>query len=130
MTRLVTARRLSPWRHRIAPTGSFSFTAAVRVIDGVHCYTANVRTDSTPTRPTRLAERNIFVLDVSDLADGRATFDGHAAHFTGRHAQLGVQTFLRQQLRERTSRARHLSALARPQLDVMNLRAKRNAANW
>src|SRR5207248_1311681 len=104
MTRLVTARRLSPRRHRIAPAGSFSFTTAVRVIDGVHSHTANVRTNSAPTRASGFAKRNIFVLDVSDLADGRATFDGHAAHFTGRHAQLGVQTFLRQQLRERTSR--------------------------
>src|SRR5687767_5169410 len=93
VTRLVTAVRLPPGRHRIAAARGFSFTAAVRVIDRIHRDAAYMRSNSLPARATRFAERNVFVLDVADLSDSRATLDRHAPNFARRHAQLRVQTF-------------------------------------
>ena len=94
VTRLVAARRLSPGRYRIAAARSFTFAAAVRVIDRVHRDAANVRPHSLPARAAGFTERNIFVLDVADLSDGRATHNRHAPNFARRHAQLRVISLL------------------------------------
>src|SRR5690349_10668537 len=90
VTRLITARRLTPGRHRITAAGSFSFTTAVRVIDRVHRDAAHVRTNSFPTRSTGLAQRNVFMLDIAHLAHSRAALNRHASNFPRRHAQLRV----------------------------------------
>src|SRR5207247_1256522 len=127
--RLVSARRLSPWRHRIATAGSFAFAAAVWMVHRIHRYAANVRPDSPPARASRFTQRNVFMFDVADLAHSRAAFNRNAPHFARRHAQLSVIAFLRQQLRKRSGRPRHLSAFAWSQLDVVNLRAQRNVSN-
>src|SRR5436190_16669947 len=82
LTRLVTTRRLTPGRHRIAAAGSLTFTTAVRVVHRVHRHAAHVRANPFPTRTPRLAERNIFVLDIADLANGRPALNRHAPHFT------------------------------------------------
>src|ERR1051326_8796835 len=81
-TRLVSARRLAPRRHRITAAGSFSFTAAVRVVHRIHRHATHVRANSFPTGTTSLTQRNIFVLDITNLPNGRATFNRHAPHFT------------------------------------------------
>src|SRR5258708_18083650 len=94
--RLVSARRLAPGRYRIAAAGGLAFTAAVRMVHGIHRHAAHVRSDTTPTRASRFAQRNVFMFDVSYLAHGRATFNRHAPYFAGRHAQLCVTTFLGQ----------------------------------
>src|ERR1041385_992034 len=84
LARLVTARRLAPGRHRIASGGSLAFIAAVRVVHRIHRHTAHVRTNSFPTRPACLTQRNIFVLDIADLAHGSAALNRHPPHFTDR----------------------------------------------
>src|SRR5439155_24840850 len=71
---------------------------------------------STPFPSTTLF-RSIFVLDIAHLAHRGAAFNRHASHLARRHAQLRVLAFLGQQLRERSGRACHLSAFARPQFD-------------
>src|SRR5436190_10882215 len=65
--RLVAPRRLAPGRHRITPARGFSFATTVRMIDRVHRHAAHMRAQATPARSPRLAERNVFVLDVADL---------------------------------------------------------------
>src|SRR5262245_20745459 len=89
----VTAGRLSPGRYWIAPTGSLSFAATVRMIHRIHRHAANMRPNSFPTSTSRFTERNIFVFDIAHLTYGGATFDWYAPHFTGGHAQLRKLTF-------------------------------------
>src|SRR5437667_7806272 len=129
MTRLISARRLAPWRHRISSPGSFSFTASVRVVHGIHRHAAHVWANAAPARASGFTQRNIFVLDVSHLADSRATLDGHAANLAGRHAQLRMISFFGEQLRKGPRSPRHLAAFAGPQLDIMNLRTQGNVTD-
>src|SRR5205809_4665822 len=75
LARFVTACWLAPGRDRIAATGSLAFTTAMRVVYGVHRHATHVRAKSLPTRSTRLAERNVFVLDIAHLAHSRATLN-------------------------------------------------------
>src|SRR5688572_2016306 len=124
--RLVTAGRLAPRRHRIAAAGGLAFAAAVRMVHRVHRHAADFRPQTFPTRSSCFAERNVFMLDVADLAHRRFANERHAPHFTRRHTQLRVVAFLRNQLSKRARRARHLSAFAGTQLDVVNLRAERD----
>src|SRR5579885_901045 len=123
---LVTASRLSPRSYRITTAGCITFTAAVRMIHGVHRNAANVRTNSTPSRASGFTERDVFVLDIANLTNRRHTVDDHATNFARRQAQLRVIAFLRNQLGRRTGAANHLSAFTRSQLDIVNLRAERN----
>src|SRR5215468_4089477 len=78
VTRLVAACRLTPRSHRIAATGSLSFTTTVRVIHRVHRNAAHVRANSAPAIATGLAERNVFMLDVTNLTNRRAALNRHA----------------------------------------------------
>src|SRR2546423_630942 len=131
LARLVAARRLPPGRHGVTTARSLSLTAAVRVVDGVHGDAADVGPDAVPARAPGLAVRDVFVLDVADLTDGGVADDGHAPNLARRHAHLSVVALLRHQLREAARRAHQLSALARPEFDVVNLRAERAASrSW
>src|SRR6185369_7777633 len=124
--RLVTTRRLAPGRHRITSTGSLAFTAPVRVVNRVHRHATNLRTQTHPARTASLAERNVFMLDVADLAHRRSANERYTSHFTRRHTQLCVTAFLRHELREGSGGTRHLPALAGTKLDVVDLRAERD----
>src|SRR5207237_9611454 len=99
------------------------------VVNGVHGDAADVRAYAVPARAPGLAVRDVLVLDVTDLADGRVADDGHAPNLARRHTHLRVVAFLRNQLREAARRAHQLSALARPEFDVVNLRAERDVAD-
>src|SRR3954466_9528636 len=63
---LVTLRRLTPWRHRMAPARRLAFTAAKRVVDRVHRHAAHVRALAEPAAPPCLADRHVLVIDISD----------------------------------------------------------------
>src|SRR5437764_2365931 len=126
---LVAARRLPPGRNGVPTATGLSFAAAVRVVNGVHGYAADVGPDAVPARAPGLAVRDIFVLDVADLTDGRVADDRHAPNLARRHTHLSVVSLLRNQLREAASRAHQLSALARPEFDVVNLRPQRNVSD-
>src|ERR1043165_6693456 len=52
--RLVTLRRLTPRRHRVAAAGRLAFTAAERVIDRVHRHAAHVRTLADPAAAAQI----------------------------------------------------------------------------
>src|SRR5215813_7340334 len=108
VTRLVTARRLTPGRHGIAAARSLSFATSVRMVHRVHRHAAHMRPNSLPAGATRFAERNVFMLDVPDLTYRRATLNRDAPDFPGRHTQLCISAFFGQQLGERSGRAGHL----------------------
>ena len=64
-----------------------------------------------------LAQRMLF---IADFTDRRATFDVHAADFTGAQPQLGVTAFARQQLDRSASGSCDLGTLARQHFDAVN----------
>ena len=68
-SRLVTARRLAPWRYRIAAAGSFTFTTAVRMIHRIHRHASYLGPQALPARSPGFTQGNVFVLDVADLSD-------------------------------------------------------------
>src|SRR5437764_8470932 len=129
LARLVAARRLPPGRHGVTTARSLSLAAAVRVVDGVHGDAADVGPDAVPARAPGLAVRDVLMLDVADLTDGRVADDGHAPNLARRHAHLRVVALLRDELGKPARRAHQLSALARPEFDVVNLRAERDVAD-
>jgi ribosomal protein S19 len=110
----------------MASARGLTFTTAVRVIDRVHRDAAIVRHLPQPAGFTGLAERNVFMFDVANLADGRHAFHLHAANFARRQFQQCVFGFARNQLCLCTGRTRHLRTLSRPQLDVVNHCSRRN----
>src|SRR5579884_560057 len=119
-------RRHAPGRDRVAAALRLPLAAAVRVVDGVHRGAAHGRTLAEPAAAARLADRDVAVLDVPDLADGRAAGEEHAAHLARRQPQRRVAAVLRDELHARAGRARHLAALPGLQLDVVHERARRD----
>src|SRR6186713_3106311 len=72
--RLETLRQLSPrtdWMVTAAAALRFTLTAAHRVIDRVHDHAAHVWTPALPACATGLAARDVHVINVADLPDGR-----------------------------------------------------------
>jgi hypothetical protein len=69
-------------------TLGFAFTTTVRVVDRIHCRTANVWTPALPTVPSSLANANCIVLGISHLANRRSTLTRYAANFATRQLQL------------------------------------------
>src|SRR6185437_6195593 len=81
-SRLIAAGWYTPGRHRITTTGSFSFTATMRVIDRIHGHAAHVWANALPTGASGLTKRNVLVLDVANLPNRRPANQRHASHFT------------------------------------------------
>src|SRR3954468_24170611 len=108
---------LTPRAHRVATAGGLALTTAVRVVDGVHRHTAHRRALALPAHAAGLAPVDVGLLGVADLADRGAAADVDVADLTGRHAQLGVRTVLRDQLHRRAGRAGDLRAATGTQLD-------------
>src|SRR5581483_3770446 len=119
-------RRHAPRRHRVAAALRLALAAAVRMVDGVHRGPAHCRPLAAPAATPRLAAGDVLVVDVADLADGRAALQRDAAHLAGGQAQDGEAGVLRDELDSRPGRPRHLRALARLQLDVVDERARRD----
>src|SRR5579863_7283221 len=68
--RLRAQGRESPRRLRMIAFHA-PFAAAVRVIDRIHRYAAHRRPAAVPARAAGLSIGHVFVVEVSDLADGR-----------------------------------------------------------
>ncbi len=92
----------------------------------IHRHAAHMWTNAFPTRPSGLTKRNVFVLDVANLANRRPANQRYAPNFAGRHSQLCVVAFFGNELRKRARRPCHLATFAGTQFDVVNLRAQRN----
>src|ERR1700722_1979136 len=120
------AFRLTPRANRVATTGGLALATTVRVVDRVHGHATHRRALALPAVAARLAELDVAVLGVADLADGRAALDGHPANFTGRHAERRVRAFLGQQLDPGAGRPRDLGAATGAHLDRVDDRAGRD----
>src|SRR5204862_7949468 len=68
--RSLAERRHPPRRDRVPPTLRLPLAAAVRVVDRVHRRAPDRRTLALPAATARLAAGLVFVVEVSDLADG------------------------------------------------------------
>src|SRR5215469_6325350 len=102
----------------------------MRVIDRGHRDPAIVRALAQPALASGFANRNVLVLNVAHLAHRRHTVNQHPAGFTGRQLKQRVVPFFGHQLGLCSGRARHLRAFARPQLDVVHRRARRDVPQW
>src|SRR5688572_10330662 len=104
---LVTQRRLSPGRHRVI-TLHAALASAMRMIDGIHHHTADRRTYAHVTHTSRLAQRDVFMVEVANLSDRCHADHIHQANFARRQLYVSVCAFLRDQLCTRASAPCHL----------------------
>ena len=98
----------------------------MRMVVRVHRDTARLRTASEPAAAACLADGDVLMLEVADLADRRTAVDVHAADLAGRHAQERIVAFLCHELCRRARAADELCALADLQLDGMDDRTERD----
>src|SRR6266702_6300882 len=108
---------LTPGRDRVATTGGLALTTTVRVVDRVHCDTADGRALALPPHAAGLAPVDVALLGIADLADRGAAAQVDVADLAGRHTQLGVRTVLGDELDAGAGGARDLGPAARAQLD-------------
>src|SRR5262249_16495460 len=94
--------------------------APVRMVHRVLRRAADGRELAAPASAACLAARDVLVIDVADLAHRRATGERHAAHLPGRQPEDAVALVLRDELDARARRTRHLAALARLHLHVLD----------
>src|SRR3984957_15305778 len=120
------ALRLAPWADRVATTGGLAFATAVRVIDRVHGHATNRRSLALPAVTPRLADLDVALLGVADLAHGRAALRADPPDLARRHAQGRVAGLLGQQLDAGPGRPRDLRAATGPHLDRVDDRAGRD----
>src|SRR5271167_108706 len=66
VTRLESARRLAPRRHRVPAAGGLTFAAAVRVVNRVHGDPTVVWAPPEPAAAAGLAKRHVFVVDIAN----------------------------------------------------------------
>src|SRR5262245_31425267 len=96
------------------------------MVDRIHNDTTHRWTDSHMALTAGLADGHVFMIEISNLADRRHTFDVNQANFTRRQLYMCVTALFRYQLSCRTCAPRHLTAFAGPQLNVVNGCAERN----
>jgi len=110
----------------MATTLRSAFTTTVRVVDGVHRRTTNVRTTSQPTGTAGLAQANVHVIAVSDLTDRGTTGARNTANFAAWQQQLSPVGFpsLERRLSART--AAHDGTATGTHFDATNRGSQRN----
>src|SRR5512143_1408063 len=116
----------APRRCRMASSRGLALAAAHRVVDRVHRDAAVVRLPSEPAVAAGLADGNVLVLEVSDLADRGVAVHTHAPELARRHTEERVRSLLRHELSAGPRRAGHLAAAARLEFHVVHDRAERD----
>jgi len=81
-------------------------------------------------RTAGLAEALVLVIDVAHLADGGHAAHVHATDLPGGQPDECLRAFLGHELRGGAGRADDLPATAGDELDVVELRAQRDVAEW
>src|SRR4051794_29479091 len=99
----------------------FPLATTERMVHRVHRHAPHVWTLAHPAAAPRLADRDVFVIDVADLADRRETFHADLPNLARRHLHRGVLAFFRDELHRGSRAARDLSPLARLELHVVQL---------
>src|SRR6516225_5458520 len=121
----VAQRGYTPWSQRVI-TLDAAFPSAMRMIDGIHHDPAHCWTNSHVTRTSGLSDRDVFVIEISDLADRGHAIDVDEPYFSRRKLHVSVGAFLGHELRRSAGAASHLRAFSGTKLDVVNGRAERN----
>src|SRR5215469_5463277 len=98
------------------------------MVDWVHHHPAHVRATPTPARTSSFAARHIHVIDISYLANRGEAVLVKAPDFTRGQLHQRIAVFEVIQYCLLPGAARDLSATARSQLDIVDVRAKRNRA--
>src|SRR5208337_5271199 len=70
LARTISLGRNAPRSAGMPPPGASTLTAAHRVVHRVHRNAAHVGSFTSPARAPGFSVRNIFMVDVADLADG------------------------------------------------------------
>src|SRR5689334_16643604 len=98
LARAVAERGLAPRSLRVATWPCLALATAMRMVAGVHRRATDLGALTQPAAAARLASRLVFVLDVTDLADGRLTADVDAAQLSARHPDDRVVAFFGKEL--------------------------------
>jgi hypothetical protein len=89
-----------------------TFATAMRVIDRIHHYTANMGTLALPSGTTRFSHHDVFVIHISDLTNRCHTGRQYLAHFTGLKTNLDIGAISAHDLSRTTSTPNQLTTLA------------------
>src|ERR1700758_2819128 len=96
------------------------------MIDGVHYHAAHMRSSTSPASAPRFAARNVHMINVANLANGREAVLMNPANFPRRHFHERVPGFQCSKRRLLSGAARDLTATSRSQFNVVNICAERN----
>src|SRR5262245_46899205 len=124
VTRLMTLGRNAP---RCDPVLAALGATAMRVVDRVLGNAAGMRADAEPAAAAGLADDDVLLVRVRHRADGGEAIEMDLAHFAGAQADQRIVDVAADQLHESAGGPRQLPALFRPQLDVVDDRADRDA---
>src|SRR4029434_6708931 len=94
---LVALRRLAPRSHRMVAL-ALALAAAHRVIDRIHDRAADRRAEAAPADATRLADRDVPVVEMAALADRRHARQRDQPHLARGQLERGALAFLREEL--------------------------------
>src|SRR5271155_3729582 len=125
LARLVSLGGLAPRR-----LGMVSFrlalATAVRMVNRVHRNSTHMTALAEPSRAPGLADRNIFMVEIADLADGGAAIRLHHPLLARRQLEQRHLALFGHQLSLHTGAARELGAGARLHLDCVHDGAERD----
>jgi hypothetical protein len=88
--------KLTPRADRMMPAAAafaLALAASHGVVNRVHYHTANVRPSTQPTGSSSLTARNIHVIGITDLPDGRVSVLVDLSDFTRRHPHQSITGF-------------------------------------
>src|SRR5262249_20426027 len=100
----------TPRRDGVTPRSGGALASTVRVVDGVHGYTAGLGAHAHVALAPGLPDLDVLVLGVADRPDGRAALGAHHPHLAGGQAQRRHVAVLGHQLDRGTGGAGHLAA--------------------
>ena len=116
----------APRGDRVTAARGAALAAAERVVDRVHGDAAHVRALAQPAAAAGLADRDVLVVEVADLADGGDAVEEELPDLARGHLHRDVVAFLGHHLHRRAGAAGELAALADLELDVVHHRAERD----
>src|SRR5436853_570710 len=76
-----TLGRLALWTYRVTTTLRTTFTTTMRMVDWIHCRTANIGTNPLPAISTRFSNYDVHVIRIASRADRGSASRGNTANF-------------------------------------------------
>src|SRR5208283_6208913 len=125
LARLVALGGLAPRRLGMVSFG-LALATAVRMVNRVHRDSTDMTALAEPSRAPGLTDRNIFMVEVADLADGSAAIRLHHPLLARGQLEQSHLALFGHQLSLHARAARELGAGARLHLDGVNDGAERD----